>query len=273
MALMTIGEFAERTKLSPKALRLYNRLGLVIPAQVDAATGYRLYSPEQVESARLVGLLRRLDMPLATIAAVVAMPPADAAAAIGSYWSGVEQVGAERRALADYLRRRLSGGDHTMYDIQVRSIPERKLIAINRHVDAAGTDAFFAEAFGRLRAAAPGITGIEGAPFLVFYGEVSEDSDGPIELCRPVAFDTTATAVDDLGDIQLRVEPEHDEAYIRLAAKDVAWPAMLPACDALERWVGEHDRRPMSALRQVLIADRRTATADTLICDLSIPLR
>jgi hypothetical protein len=175
--------------------------------------------------------------------------------------------------LAGYLHRRLTGGDHTGYDVQVRSIPERKLLAINRHVDAAGTDAFFAEVFARLRAAAPGITGIEGAPFLVFYGEVSEDSDGPIELCRPVAFDTAEAAVDGPGDLQLRVEPAHEEAYIRLAAKDAAWPAMLPACDALERWVHEHDRRPMSTLRQVLIADRRTATADTMICDLSIPLR
>jgi hypothetical protein len=31
------------------------------------------------------------------------------------------------------------------------------------------------------------MTGIAGCPFLVFYGEVSDDSDGPMELCRPVA--------------------------------------------------------------------------------------
>ena len=29
-----------------------------------------------------------------------------------------------------------------------------------------------------------------GLPFLIFYGEVSADSDGPMELCRPVAFET-----------------------------------------------------------------------------------
>jgi DNA-binding transcriptional MerR regulator len=39
---------------------------------VDAGTGYRLYARDQVEAARLVGLLRRLDMPLAVIATVLA---------------------------------------------------------------------------------------------------------------------------------------------------------------------------------------------------------
>jgi len=31
---ITIGEFAERTRLSPKALRLYGKLGLVVPARI-----------------------------------------------------------------------------------------------------------------------------------------------------------------------------------------------------------------------------------------------
>jgi hypothetical protein len=35
MDLMTIGAFAERTLLSPKALRLYDRVGLLPPARTD----------------------------------------------------------------------------------------------------------------------------------------------------------------------------------------------------------------------------------------------
>jgi hypothetical protein len=103
----------------------------------------------------------------------------------------------------------------------------------------------------------------------VFYGEVSDDSDGPIELCRPVA----ARPSDVDADMQVRVEPAHEEAYLRLASKDAGWPAMLPACDALERWTTQNHREPSGVLRQVLIADRRTATPDTLVLDLTVPLR
>lgn len=70
--LLAIGAFAARSRLSPKALRLYDRLGLLAPAYVDETTGYRYYRADQVERARTVALLRRLDMPLTRIAEVVA---------------------------------------------------------------------------------------------------------------------------------------------------------------------------------------------------------
>lgn len=52
--LLTIGEFARRSRLSLKALRLYERLGLLNPAVVDPANGYRRYREEQLFTARLI---------------------------------------------------------------------------------------------------------------------------------------------------------------------------------------------------------------------------
>jgi DNA-binding transcriptional MerR regulator len=269
---MTIGAFAERTRLSAKALRLYDRLGLVAAAQVDPVNGYRRYAEDQVESARLVGLLRRVGMPLSVIAEVLSASPGEASSVVGRYWAQVESATGERRALVSYIQARLKGADMATYEIQTRSIPERSLAAISRHLHADETDAFFGDAFARLRSAGPGLQGIAGCPFLVFYGEVSDDSDGPVELCRPVA----PPAGDLAGcgtDVQLRVEPAHDEAFIRLALKDIGWPAMLPAVDALEAWMTQQRRLPAGALRQVLTADQRSATPDTLVCDLTVPLK
>jgi len=128
-----------------------------------------------------------------------------------------------------------------------------------------------------LRAAGPGLPGIEGCPFLIFYGEVSEDSDGPLELCRPLAPgvhpDTGQTAGLALADAQVRTEPAHEEAYIRLAMKDLGWPALLPAVDALEAWARQQGRAAAGPLRQVMFADQRTAAPGTLVCDLTVPLR
>lgn len=66
--LMTIGEFARRTRLTPKALRLYDDTGLLRPAQVDPRSGYRRYRSDQVPAARLIGLLRGADLGLNEIA-------------------------------------------------------------------------------------------------------------------------------------------------------------------------------------------------------------
>jgi hypothetical protein len=75
------------------------------------------------------------------------------------------------------------------------------------------------------------------------------------------------------ADVQVRRESAHDEAYVRLCMQDAVWPATLPAYDALERWAREHGREAAGVPRQLLIADQRTATADTLVMDLSVPLR
>lgn len=273
MDLMTIGAFAERTRLSPRALRLYDQLGLLTPARTDPDSGYRFYGEEQVAAARLVALLRRLDMPLPVIADTVAKPAAEAAEAVGAYWAHIESVTADRRALVCYIQAMLTGADMTSYDIKTRAIAERTLLSISRHLRLAETGPFFEDAFARLRAAAPGLEGIAGCPFLVFYGEVSDDSDGPLELCRPVAHANPEVSGPAMADVQLRVEPAHDEVFIRIAKKDLGWPALAPAVDALQAWTREQGREPAGALRQVLIADQRTATPDTMVCDLSVPLR
>jgi DNA-binding transcriptional MerR regulator len=273
MTFMTIGEFGERTRLSPKALRLYEQLGLVVPVDVDPSSGYRRYAEDQIEAAQLVGLLRRLDMPLALIGETLEMAPAEAARAVMAYSEQLHAVMHERRALASYIRARLTEESPKVYDIKVRTMPERKVLSINRHVRADETDAFFDQAFARLRSAAPGMEGIVGVPFLIFYGEVSADSDGPLELCRPVSFDTTADAIAESPDMELRTEPAHDEAYIHLSLSEMSWPEMLPAYDALGLWARENGRLPAGAIRQLLIADQRTATPETLTCDLSAPLK
>jgi hypothetical protein len=48
---------------------------------------------------------------------------------------------------------------------------------------------------------------------------------------------------------------------------------MLSAHDALGLWVEENGREPAGPVRQLLIADQRSATPDSLICNLSAPLK
>ncbi|MFI8881491.1 MerR family transcriptional regulator [Streptomyces sp. NPDC053813] len=106
---VTIGTFARLCRLSAKALRRYDELGLLPPALVDPVNGYRYYAEEQVETARLVAWLRRIGMPLNRIKEVVALgDPGAAAASIRDYWAQVEAETAARRDLAAFLADHLS---------------------------------------------------------------------------------------------------------------------------------------------------------------------
>jgi protein phosphatase len=123
--LLTIGAFARAARLSPKALRLYDELGLLPPAAVDAGSGYRYYRAGQLERARLIAWLRQLGMPLARIRTVLAGTSRDgasldvaadaaAAAEVDAYWQEILAETATRQRLATFLVDYLSGRGTTM---------------------------------------------------------------------------------------------------------------------------------------------------------------
>lgn len=102
-ATMTIGEFARRSGLTPKALRLYDDLGLLSPAEVDQHSGYRRYASSQLAHARLVATLRLLGMPLARITQILDLPGSCTAREVEAYWSQVEADTATRRRIVATL--------------------------------------------------------------------------------------------------------------------------------------------------------------------------
>ncbi|SNY45311.1 MerR family transcriptional regulator [Paractinoplanes atraurantiacus] len=120
MGLLTIGGFARQAGLTPKALRLYDEMGLLRPAAVDAETGYRFYEPRQLERARLVAELRRIGMPLAEIAEVCGLEPAAAAQAVEAFWRRVTADTAARARLTSLLVADLTGRATTMSEIDFR---------------------------------------------------------------------------------------------------------------------------------------------------------
>jgi serine/threonine protein phosphatase PrpC len=120
VALLTIGAFARQAQLTPKALRLYDEIGLLRPAAVDAESGYRFYDPRQLHRAHLIGELRRIGMPLAQIGEVCALDPADAAEAINAFWQRVAADTAARARLTSLLVADLTGRTTTMTAIDFR---------------------------------------------------------------------------------------------------------------------------------------------------------
>jgi DNA-binding transcriptional MerR regulator len=72
--LLSIGGFALLSGLSINALRHYDEVGLLRPAFVDPATGYRRYRPAQISQARLICALRAVDLPIDAVSKVLADP-------------------------------------------------------------------------------------------------------------------------------------------------------------------------------------------------------
>jgi DNA-binding transcriptional MerR regulator len=214
---VSIGEFARRSRLSIKALRLYDKRGVLMPARVDEASGYRYYDVAQLEDAHLVAMLRQLDFRLATIRKLLACDPVDAADQIAAHWRKVESAHDARRELADYLVNRLSGKSYVMYEVATREIPERRVLCLKRNVDEKGAWALGKEFIAILRERPlPKMEGREGAMFSIYWGEVSADSDGPVEWCKPVPESDAQALAEHYPELTLRTEPAHREAYVSI---------------------------------------------------------
>jgi len=102
---MPIGEFSERSGLSPKRLRSYAAGGLLVPAAVDSASGYRYYSPGQLREAKVIDALRAAGLPLADIASLLRDPSRNQ---LDAWATRVEIAAAQRQKALDLARRLLS---------------------------------------------------------------------------------------------------------------------------------------------------------------------
>lgn len=281
--LLSIGAFAARARLSPKALRLYDRLGLLKPAHVDGGSGYRYYRVGQIEAARTVALLRRLDMPLADIADVVRLGGTRAARALDAYWAGAEERFAEQRTLARYLRGRLSGRNTELYatfEVKTVDVPEQHVISETRHVRAEELPAWIGGSAERLeKAAADECGGIPASPcphYVIYHAEVTEESDGPAESCVPVADAASARAWAErqgrASDVKVRVEPAHRLAYTRITKAQVSYPQIIAAFDAVESWITEQGLTVTGPCREVYFVDWSTTGPDDEVCDVAFPV-
>jgi DNA-binding transcriptional MerR regulator len=256
MSLMGISEFAERSWLSRRALRLYDELGLLPPARVDADSGYRWYAPEQLEQARLVASLRRLDVPLARIKVILGQGAAGAAEQVAAYWTQTETGHTARRELAGYLIDRLNGKEPAMYEATIRDIPARRVLCVLRHANTEEHVATGRDLIARLRPFAKPQPGDPvTAPFAIFHGEVSEDSDGPVEWCWPVPDEKADELAAQFPDLALRTEAAHQEAFVHLGQLSPDRPQLAPIVEGLINWIIAQQRQPSGGLRQVLIAN------------------
>lgn len=265
--LMTIGAFARQTRLSPKALRLYDELRLLPPASVDDSNGYRYYHAQQVERARLIGLLRRLDMPLEQIARVLELPARKQVDEIGRFWAELEGSVAVKRRLVAYLERYLEGRGDAMYEVRTRNVPEQRVLTTTRHLKQPELDAFLMNAMGALP------TAIEragarprSAVFVIFHGEVNADSDGPVEVCQPFEGDLAAPE-----GTQVRIEPAHQEAFTTISKKQCEFPGILEAYDAVDTFVKRRGMKPTGSPREVYFVEAERVGPDDPFCDIAWP--
>ncbi|TMB36346.1 MAG: MerR family transcriptional regulator [Deltaproteobacteria bacterium] len=181
--MLRIGDFARLGGVTVRALRHYEAKGLLAPAQVDPATGYRSYRFDQLAALDRVLALRDLGFPLADVRALLASATDTAAL--------VRRLGEQRARLAaeletqtarlrrlEALRAAIAGDPGAAgLSVRVRRIPDVRVLALRSRVRSEGEPmaALFEEAEARASRHR-----VDSSPFLIFHAPLD------VEACVPV---------------------------------------------------------------------------------------
>ena len=267
--LLPIGRFAKATRLSVKALRHYDELGLLRPAAVDPSSGYRYYRPAQANQAEAIRILRSVDMPLEEIGALLADGGGGPVAKrLTVHRERLEARLAEHRRMLAFLERLLDREDVMPYEVTVKELPAQPVAATRtttdlRHIAAAigtGVHAVLAE-LGR--------RGLEPAgPLQVVYHAdqvLDADTAAPIEICFPVAAPFEGDG--EVYGTELAGGPAavtvHRGPYAEIG----------PAYHTVSGWVADHGHELAGGPREVYLNDPREVAEADLLTEVQWPIR
>ena len=231
--LLSIGAFASMTRLSIKALRLYDQLGLLEPRHVDPQTGYRFYGVDQLSSARMIRNMREMDMPLATIRQVLAALPSSpvlAEALVQEYAEMREWQAKQIRVQVEHFIQQIQQEQTPMsFEVNVKQLAPQQVLSVTHHIKVSKLDDTIRKSLDTLYSLLKEQK-VESAsaPFGIFHGAINEQEDGPIEICLPVSGQVKGT-----GDVQVKALQGGDAACVMTVGAQTDFPAIMGAYDAV----------------------------------------
>ena len=246
--LLAIGAFADAAHLSLKALRLYAQLGILTPSYVDPDSGYRYYDAMQLQRARLIRLLRQIDMPLATIRRVLAASPVESQQLVLEHCAALEQRAEQaRRAVHDLMAFIRQEEQIMAPEVTVRTVAPQPIISISKRVKVEQLSQHIGDSLKALYTLVDAQGGsAAGAPLGIFHGPINHEDDGPIEVCVPVQAALTAS-----GEVAMRELAGGKLASVMMIGDQCEFPAILKGYDLAFDWVRKNGYEVTESPREI----------------------
>ena len=267
MNLVPIGRFSKMTRLSVKALRLYDENGLLPPTYVDPSSGYRYYDLGQANRAEAVRILRSVDMPLDEIRAILETddPELVHKQLVVHRERLAERLATQERTLA-YLESLIQRKEGIMpYDAQVTEATPQLVAAAKVHTNLSKIGADISAGFGSLMMAL-GREGIapSGAPLIVYHDVIDEETDGDIEICVPVN-----DAISGHADVYSR---ELEGGSMATTVHHGPYEQIAPAYHTLTGWISEHGHDIIGPPREIYLNDPQMVPPEELLTQVEFPI-
>lgn len=256
------------TRLSVKALRLYDEIGLLPPTHVDPSSGYRYYDLGQANRAEAVRILRSVDMPLDEIRVILDTddPELVHKQLLAHRERLAERLATQERMLA-YLESLIQREEGIMpYEVELIEVEPQQVAAVKIHTTLRKIGEDIPAGFGTL-VHAMGRTGLSpsGAPLIVYHDVIDEETDGDIEICVPVSG-----PIDGDTDVYSR---ELEGGTMASTIHRGPYPEIAPAYHTVTGWISEHGHEIAGPPREIYLNDPQTVAEEDLLTRVEFPIR
>lgn len=266
--LLPIGRFSRMSRLSIKALRLYDEQGLLTPAWVDPASGYRYYRPAQANHAEAIRVLRMVDMPLDEIRELLAEgDPELTGKRLGMHRERLKERLADQERMLRFLERLIERGGGIMpYDVTIKQVPAQHVASLTVHTDLGQIGDDIATAFATLVGAiAAAATQPIGAPFATYHDVIDEQTAGDVEICMPVPPGTRPPA----QGVDWKESPG---GAVAATTHRGPYAEIAPAYHTITGWVQDHGRQISGPPREIYLNDPQTVLPEDLLTEVQFPI-
>jgi len=268
MNLVPIGRFSKMTRLSVKALRMYDENGLLPPAHVDSSSGYRYYELGQANRAEAVRILRSVDMPLDEIRSILQTDDLELAhKQLVAHRERLAAQLAEQERMLAYIESLIQRKEGIMpYEVQIIEEAPQFVAAIKIRTNLSRIGEDIGTGFGTLmQALAQDGIAPSGAPLIVYHDVIEEETDGDIEICVPV--DSTMSKNSEVYGREL------EGGTMATAVHHGPYDEIAPAYHTLISWISEHGHEVAGPPREIYLNDPRTVPAEELLTRVDFPIR
>jgi DNA-binding transcriptional MerR regulator len=266
---LSIGRFAKLCRLSVKALRHYDELGLLRPAHVDPSSGYRSYRRAQVRRALAIGMLRELDVPLSSVREILDGGGDRAIIALESEARRQARELARRQVILASLTRLVRERSLAPHAVELVETPECRLLVLRRTASVEDQEDVTTEAVRVLMRTLETHRIGWRDPVVCRFHETSE-SDDQLALEIGVGIGDADVAPRLLEGAHVLTLPRAGRAA---CARHIGPYASLGlAHHAVYAWARERGLEPAGPLYEVYVNDPDDVAPEALITEVRLPL-
>ena len=267
--MLKIGDFSNLARVTIKALRYYDELGLLKPVKVDEFTGYRYYEASQLTQVQRIIALKDMGLSLEEVSRLL-RDNVSISHILDLLHSKQEEqkqklaVELERlKRVEEWLVQVEKEGKMPDYEIVIKKISNVKVVSVREILP---NYSAISQLFQKI---APYVyrcgSQMTGPPLAIYYDEGFKEKDVDVEVAFPIAGDVPSK-----GEFKCKELPGYDQMATTIHKG--SYESISGAYNAIGKWIETNGYQIIGPLREIYMTDPSKTKPSEYVTEVQFPV-